>query len=158
MTDTPHRRLWWIGIALVSAIAGIIASTLVVEAMGRSERKTTSAAPVTPSATNFQPPSAGHAPAGTAALPAQTVFPAMPATGDATTKGTATPRRVEIRDGWFYVDGERFLIKGVGYSPARPGKLPWQERAPLALVDQDFAQIHEAGFNTIRTWTPLTPE
>ena len=33
-------------------------------------------------------------------------------------------QRVAVREGWFYVDGERFFIKGIGYSPTRPGKLP----------------------------------
>ena len=69
-----------------------------------------------------------------------------------------TTNRVEIRDGWFYVDGERFFVKGVGYSPARPGTLPWVDRTPLEQVAQDFEQIRDAGFNTVRTWRPLSPE
>ncbi|MBI4355408.1 MAG: hypothetical protein HY597_03010, partial [Candidatus Omnitrophica bacterium] len=66
--------------------------------------------------------------------------------------------RVEIRDGWFYVDGERFLIKGVGYSPWRPGTLPWRQRVGSGLMARDFERIRDAGFNTLRTWSPLTPD
>ena len=64
--------------------------------------------------------------------------------------------RVEIRGEWFYVDGEQFFVKGVGYSPWRPGQLPWQERVNPAILEEDFKRIRAAGFNTIRTWTPLT--
>ena len=40
---------------------------------------------------------------------------------------TSEPRnRVDVRGEWLYVDGEPFLVKGVGYSPARPGQLPWE--------------------------------
>lgn len=57
-----------------------------------------------------------------------------------------------------YVNGERFLVKGIGYSPYRPGNLPWGERPSLETLEKDFNLIKEAGFNTIRTWTPLTEE
>ncbi len=71
--------------------------------------------------------------------------------------GESAPR-VEVRGEWFYVDGEPFLIKGVGYSPYRPGQLPWKDKVDLKLVEQDFERITDAGFNTLRTWTPLSPE
>ena len=66
--------------------------------------------------------------------------------------------RVEIRGDWFYVDGEPFLVKGIGYSPYRPGQLPWRDSVDYALVEEDFKRIVDAGFNTLRTWTPLEPE
>ncbi|MBI4323538.1 MAG: hypothetical protein HY596_04590 [Candidatus Omnitrophica bacterium] len=66
--------------------------------------------------------------------------------------------RIEVRDQWLYVDGEAFLVKGVGYSPARPGQLPWTTPVSLEVMAKDFAKIREAGFNTLRTWAPLTPE
>lgn len=66
--------------------------------------------------------------------------------------------RVEVRGEWFYVDGEPFLVKGIGYSPYRPGEVPWKHRVDLALMERDFKRIQEAGFNTIRTWSPLPPD
>lgn len=66
--------------------------------------------------------------------------------------------RIELRGDWFYVDGEPFLIKGVGYSPNRPGQVPWKGPVSLAVMERDFQRIAEAGFNTIRTWSPLSPE
>ena len=66
--------------------------------------------------------------------------------------------RVQVRGEWLYVDGEPFLIKGIGYSPYRPGQVPWRDRLDPAVVEQDFQRITAAGFNTIRTWSPLPPE
>lgn len=67
-------------------------------------------------------------------------------------------RRIEIRGEWFYVNGEAFLVKGVGYSPSRPGQLPWTSTLSPDVMAEDFAKIREAGFNTIRTWAPLSRE
>lgn len=66
------------------------------------------------------------------------------------------PARCEVRDGWLYRGGEKFLVKGVGYDPARPGELPWARERSHTLLDDDFAAIRAAGFNTLRTWEPLT--
>ncbi len=71
---------------------------------------------------------------------------------------TLPQKRVELRGDWFYVDGARFLVKGVGYSPWRPNELPWRDPVPLERMEADFKRIREAGFNTLRTWTPLSPE
>lgn len=68
------------------------------------------------------------------------------------------PKRVEVRGEWFYVDGEPFLVKGVGYSPYRPGQLPWRDRVDAAVMERDFQRIAAAGFNTLRTWSPLPSE
>ena len=65
---------------------------------------------------------------------------------------------IEIKGDWIYVDGERFFVKGVGYSGWRPHQLPWQERPDPELVENDFRLISEAGFNTIRTWTALNAQ
>jgi len=64
-------------------------------------------------------------------------------------------KQVEVRGEWFYVDGEPFLVKGVGYSPYRPGQVPWKDRVDLAVMERDFQRIADAGFNTIRTWSVL---
>ncbi len=69
-----------------------------------------------------------------------------------------SPKRVEIKGDWFYVDGDRYLVKGVGYSPWRPNELPWKNPVPLDRMEADFKKIKAAGFNTLRTWTPLSPE
>ena len=62
---------------------------------------------------------------------------------------------VEIKGDWIYKDGERFLVKGVGYSGWRPHKLPWEERPKPEVMEHDFKLIKEAGFNAIRTWSAL---
>lgn len=67
-------------------------------------------------------------------------------------------RNVSVRDGWFWVDGERYLIRGVGWDPVRPGEVPWQRHLRPDELDADLSRIRAAGFNTIRTWAPLTPE
>ncbi|MBI4341247.1 MAG: hypothetical protein HY598_03075 [Candidatus Omnitrophica bacterium] len=65
-------------------------------------------------------------------------------------------RRIAVRGEWVYVDGEAFLVKGVGYSPYRPGQAPWTHQPELAVMERDFQRIAAAGFNTIRTWAPLS--
>lgn len=67
-------------------------------------------------------------------------------------------RKVEIKGDWFYINGEEFLVKGVAYSPWRPGELPWSVRPNHQKMEEDFKKIEEGGFNTIRTWSPLTEE
>ncbi len=83
-----------------------------------------------------------------------------PRTPESAGQGMVRPAmtRVELRGEWFYVDGEPFLIKGVGYSPYRPGQVPWKDQVSLAVMERDFQRIVAAGFNTIRTWSPLSPE
>jgi exo-beta-1,3-glucanase (GH17 family) len=66
---------------------------------------------------------------------------------------------VKIKDGWFYVNGKKFFIKGINYSGWRPGESPHDlNPVNLKLADYDFKMIKEAGFNTIRTAGGLTPE
>lgn len=65
----------------------------------------------------------------------------------------------EIRDGWYYVNDERFFIKGIGYEThTRPGQVPWEHDYDPELISFDLRRIKDAGFNTIRTWDALREE
>lgn len=86
------------------------------------------------------------------------VLAAAPASGGDQPASGAAPARVQVRGEWIYVDGEPFLVKGIGYSPYRPGQVPWRHRVEPAIIEQDFQRITAAGFNTIRTWSPLPPD
>jgi len=72
--------------------------------------------------------------------------------------GDAPRAQVDLRDGWFYRDGQKFLVKAVGYDPARPGELPWDLGRSRDLLEDDLGRIRAAGFNTIRTWESLSRE
>ncbi len=63
-----------------------------------------------------------------------------------------------VQDDWFWCDGEKFFVKGIGWDPTRPGEVPWKSNRDLELVRSDFAAIRAAGFNTLRTWESLTAE
>jgi hypothetical protein len=65
---------------------------------------------------------------------------------------------IRIKKNWFIVNKERFLIKGIGYSNCRPHEQPNSKKIDLDQEREDFKLIREAGFNTIRTWKPLTLE
>jgi exo-beta-1,3-glucanase (GH17 family) len=70
--------------------------------------------------------------------------------------GTTPPvRNVALRDGSFFVDGERFVIQSVGWDPVRPGELPWTRGFRPEEIESDLTRIQAAGFNTVRTWAPL---
>jgi len=56
-----------------------------------------------------------------------------------------------------YLDGKKFFIKGIGYSPYRPGQLPGSP-IPMEIVEADFKRIKEAGFNTLRVWDTMPKE
>jgi beta-galactosidase/beta-glucuronidase len=53
---------------------------------------------------------------------------------------------------FFFVDGEKFFIKGVTYGPFAPAShgAPFPERERIEL---DFALMREMGANTFRTFT-----
>lgn len=57
---------------------------------------------------------------------------------------------VEIKDGWFYVNGEKFFVKGACFFENHDveGKFT---RSSLEVLDYEFRKIKEAGFNTIRS-------
>lgn len=65
---------------------------------------------------------------------------------------------VELRDGFFFIDGKKFFVKGIGYAKARPGEE--EHTAPFEpdVLRADLARIQAAGYNTIRVWNALTKE
>jgi len=66
--------------------------------------------------------------------------------------------KIEIKDDWLYLNGEKFFINAVGYAGWRPSQWPGTDKVGLKLVDFDFKRIKDAGFNTIRSWAALSPE
>jgi hypothetical protein len=69
------------------------------------------------------------------------------------------PRRnIALVEGQFHVDGAPFLVKAVGWDPTRPGELPWTRKLQPEVVEEDFRRIRAAGFNTLRSWAPLSAE
>ncbi|RKY56462.1 MAG: hypothetical protein DRP96_11245, partial [Candidatus Neomarinimicrobiota bacterium] len=49
-------------------------------------------------------------------------------------------RGFEIRDGWYYIDGEKYFIKGIGYEThTRPGQVPWEYEFNAAVIEYDDA-------------------
>jgi hypothetical protein len=75
----------------------------------------------------------------------------------ATTCLAANPR-LQLKDGWYYLDGRKFLINALGYeSGARPGQTPYGSQVrDLAQVRRDLKLIKAAGFNGIRTWAEMS--
>ncbi|MEK8023421.1 MAG: glycoside hydrolase family 2 TIM barrel-domain containing protein [Candidatus Hydrogenedentota bacterium] len=86
---------------------------------------------------------------GQASAPGETpVAPLTPITGK---------HEIEMRGKRLYLDGKPFYVRGVGYEPGcRPGRLPWKREFEPELLRWDFEQIRKAGFNTLRTWSPMT--
>ena len=67
--------------------------------------------------------------------------------------------KVEVKNGWLYVNGEKFFVKGIVYEGWRPNQSPEHlDRVDSELLENDFRMIKEAGFNTIRTAGGLTPD
>ncbi|MBN1269950.1 MAG: hypothetical protein JXB04_10195, partial [Kiritimatiellae bacterium] len=63
---------------------------------------------------------------------------------------------VRVADGAFQRGDERFWIKGVGYSPFRPGQRPGPGAVPPDdILREDMRRIRAAGFNTLRTWDDM---
>jgi len=70
-----------------------------------------------------------------------------------------TPQTVQIIDDWYYIDGKKFFVKGIGYEThTRPGQVPWVYSFDTNLINFDLQRIKVAGYNTIRTWGALTEE
>ena len=66
-------------------------------------------------------------------------------------------QQVEVKNNSFYIDGQKFFVKGIGYEVgAIPGMLPWSRTFDAELLRFDMKRIHDGGFNTIRTWAPFT--
>jgi hypothetical protein len=71
--------------------------------------------------------------------------------------GGAKKIKLELKDGWYFIDGQKFFVNALGYEiGARPGQDPKLKRKPeLQRMKSDLAIIKDAGFNTIRTWDVL---
>jgi len=68
-------------------------------------------------------------------------------------------QNVQITNGWYYIDGQKFFVKGIGYEThTRPGQVPWVYKFDADLIRFDLERIKNAGFNTIRTWGAITEE
>jgi hypothetical protein len=66
---------------------------------------------------------------------------------------------IQIIDGWYYINGEKFFVKGIGYEThTRPGQVPWEYSFDADLIAFDLNRIKNAVFNTIRTWSALREE
>jgi hypothetical protein len=66
---------------------------------------------------------------------------------------------IEIKDRWYYLNGEKYFIKAIGYEiGARPGQNPYEgvRADDLDLMKFDLKVIKEGGYNTIRTWSQFT--
>ncbi len=74
-------------------------------------------------------------------------------------KPAPSAERVVIQDGHFFLNGERFIVRGVGYEPgARPGQYPWLRKFEPEVLHFDLERIQNAGFNTLRCWSGYTDE
>ena len=74
--------------------------------------------------------------------------------------GQPVKTQLELKDGWYYVNGQKFFVNALGYEiGARPGQNPYVKRdSEPERVKQDMKVIKEAGFNAIRTWSELSEE
>ncbi len=64
--------------------------------------------------------------------------------------------KIELKDNWYYLNGQRFFIKAIGYEiGARPNQHPYEgvRNDDLDLLKFDLKVIKEGGYNTIRTWS-----
>lgn len=68
-------------------------------------------------------------------------------------------QQVEVKNNYFYLDGQKFFLKGIGYEAgALPGQLPWNKTFNPSQLDFDISRILSGGFNAIRTWAPFSAE
>ena len=64
--------------------------------------------------------------------------------------------KIELKANWYYLNGQRFFIKAIGYEiGARPGQHPYEgvRNDDLDLLKFDLKVIKEGGYNAIRTWS-----
>ncbi len=67
--------------------------------------------------------------------------------------------KIELKDNWYYLNGQKFFIKAIGYEiGARPGQHPYEgvRNDDLDLLKFDLKAIKEGGYNTIRTWSQFS--
>ncbi len=68
-------------------------------------------------------------------------------------------RTIELKDNFFYIDGEKTFLKGVSYEiGAIPGQYPWEGNTDAELIEFEVNRILSAGFNTLRMWGTTTKE
>ena len=67
-------------------------------------------------------------------------------------EATRTDGRVIARGKFLYLDGEKYLLRGVTYGPFKPDAHGCEYKTP-EIVDGDFAAMAESGINTVRTYT-----
>jgi hypothetical protein len=70
-----------------------------------------------------------------------------------------TATKIELKDNWYYLNGEKFFIKAIGYEiGARPGQHPYEDEKKdhLELMKYDLENIKKGGYNTIRTWSQFS--
>ncbi len=68
-------------------------------------------------------------------------------------------RNVQLIDGWYYIGGEKFFVKGLGYEThTRPGQVSWVYSFDPDLIQFDLDRIKQAGFNTLRTWGAMSED
>ncbi|WP_405566884.1 glycoside hydrolase family 2 TIM barrel-domain containing protein [Polaribacter sp. Asnod6-C07] len=75
------------------------------------------------------------------------------------TEIVATKTNIELKDNWYYLNGEKFFIKAIGYEiGARPGQHPYEDEKKdhLELMKFDLENIKKGGYNTIRTWSQFS--
>ena len=66
---------------------------------------------------------------------------------------------IELKNNWYYLNGQRFFIKAIGYEmDARPGQHTYEgvRADDLDLLKFDLKVIREGGYNTIRTWSEFS--
>lgn len=68
--------------------------------------------------------------------------------------------KVEVKDGWYFLNGEKYFIKAIGYEiGARPGQDPYKDTiSDLGRMRADMKILKDGGFNAIRTWSQLSEE
>jgi Glycosyl hydrolases family 2, TIM barrel domain len=67
--------------------------------------------------------------------------------------------KIELKNNWYYLNGEKFFIKAIGYEiGARPGQHPYEgkRKDDLELLKFDLENIKKGGYNTIRTWSQFS--
>ncbi|TLX71056.1 T9SS type A sorting domain-containing protein [Labilibacter sediminis] len=69
----------------------------------------------------------------------------------------AISQTIELKNNFFYIDGQKFFVKGIGYElGALPGEVPWEKTYNPDQIHFDIQRILSGGYNTIRTWAPFT--
>jgi hypothetical protein len=75
------------------------------------------------------------------------------------TVGLSLGQEIQLKNEFFYLDGRKFFIKGIGYDiGAIPGQVPWQRIFDAEQLHFDMKRIQSGGYNTIRTWGAFSKE